>query len=156
GGTASLRIEMEPQPPHFLFPAPEPQIENRSNYWGYTFGDVDIREMPTNRTVWSLLENQGLPTVAETLDAWQTETGTPGRFGIHGDSWTENQYLFNGFDASDPYITGQPLIDPDYASLSTVTEVIAAKPANFGTSGVNLLLETPRPRSAFHGQTGLY
>lgn len=149
GGTLKLTVEMVPEPPTVLNPAPEPPLQNRSDWWGTRFGDIDMNQMPTNRTAWSLLENQGTATITDPLDTAQLETGTPGLFGAHGASWTENQYLFNGFNTTDPYLTGQPLVDPDYAALSSVTTVLGSEPAAFGASGTNLILDPPNRSPIF-------
>ena len=156
GDSADVFLELSADLPTALDPAPEPQLWNRNNWWGTEYGDVALRQYATSRTVWSLLENQGISTVTQTLDTSQLETGTPSLFGNHGASWTENQYLFNGFDASDPYVTGRALVDPDYAALTGVTDVMGAKPANLGTSGSTLILNVREPQSILHGQAGLY
>ena len=63
-------------------------------------------------------------------------TGVPVLFGAEGASWTENTYRWNGLDATDPYTTGFPLIDPDLDAISEFRVLSAAKPATSFGSGV--------------------
>jgi len=150
-GTVDLTIVLSPGAAFPQHPPPAPRPFDRSIWWGSRFDNTALHELPTTRRVWSLLENQETSTVTERLDTGGLETGTAPRFSAAGASWTENQYLLNGLDVTDPYVPGRPLADPDLGVLSKVTAVTAAKPAMFAGSGVNLDLNTSRPSGDLHG-----
>ena len=110
-----------------------------------------MHELPTTRTIWSLLENQETSTVTERIGTGTLATGRSTLFGARGVSWTENEYSLNGFDVTDPYLPGRPLTDPDFDALAEFTAITAAKPASFSGSGANVILTTPQTPATLHG-----
>lgn len=78
-----------------------------------------IEQLPSAHSVWSLIENQDLSATTNRIDVgglWETH---PALFSARGGcSWTQNTYLLNGLDVTDPYWTGLPLFVPDYFSLA--------------------------------------
>ncbi len=124
--------------------------------WGSQFPDVANDKLPNARNIWSILESQEPSTVTNRIDVGGLKTGVPALFGAVGASWTENQYLLNGFDLTDSYIPGRPLFDPDMDDLGEFQVVSGAKPAIFASSGVELALATPQPPESFHGATRLF
>src|SRR5215813_6194324 len=85
--------------------------------WGTCFSDTSLEALPNARNIWSLSQSQDPSTVTNRLDVGGLQTGVPALFGAVGASWTENQYRVNGFDITDPYIPGVPLIDPGLDDL---------------------------------------
>jgi hypothetical protein len=124
--------------------------------WGTTFTDASLETLPNMRNLWSLLQSQDPSTVTNRLDVGGLETGVPALFGALGASWTENQYRLNGFDVTDPYLPGFPLIDPGLDSLTEFQVIAGAKPATFETSGVTLSLSAARPSEDTHGSAWMY
>jgi Carboxypeptidase regulatory-like domain len=132
------------------------QLLDRDIVVARSFGEVSMHELPTTRRIWSLIENQETSTVTNRLDNGGLETGTLELFGARGVSWTENQYKLNGFDVTDPYLTGFPLTDPDFDALADVTVVRSAKPAWSSGSGVNLILPAPETPTDLHGAVRVF
>jgi len=112
--------------------------------------------LPSANSVWSLIENQDFSATTNRIDVgglWET---SPALFSARGAcSWTQNSYLLNGLDVSDPYWTGLPLFIPDYFSLESVQMSNAAHPIQaFHPGGAFVLVPkegTPDFRGGFSG-----
>lgn len=136
--------------------SPRSQLLDESVWHGTQFGDLQIRQLPNGRNIWSLLEAQEPSTVTNRFDIAGLQTATPALFSAFGASWTENQYQFNGLDVTDPYTPGLPLINPGIDTLSEFRVVTASKPAASQGSGENLALASPEPGGALHGGIAFY
>lgn len=123
----------------------------RTDWWGMQFANVNLQGLPTSRTIWSVLDVEETSIVVDKFEYGGLETGRPALFGAHGASWTENSYYLNGLNVTDPYTTGQPMIDPDYDAIGEMTVVTASKSALVPDSGVDLNVTTPQPPSDLHG-----
>jgi hypothetical protein len=154
--TVDLSIVLSIVTPPQIRPSPSTRILDRGVWWGAQYGKESIQELPTNRSIWSILENLETSTVTDRLDIAGLETARPALFGALGASWTENQYSLNGFNVTDPYLPGRPLTDPDFDALGDITIVTAAKPASFSGSGVNLILTTQETPTSLHGAMRLF
>ena len=124
--------------------------------WGTRFSDTSLESLPNARNLWSLLQSQDPSIVTNRLDVGGLQTGVPALFGAVGASWTENQYRLNGFDVTDPYLPGIPLIDPGLDDLAEFQVIAAAKPACSQASGVTLSLSSTRPSEDLHGSAWTY
>jgi len=108
--------------------------------------------LPTVHSVWSLIENQDFSATVDRIDVgglWET---IPALFSARGaTSWTQNIYLLDGFDVTDPFVAGRPLLVPDFFSLSfAVLDNAALSVRTIGPGGVFHLI--PREgTSEFHG-----
>ncbi len=120
-------------------------------WFGTQFDELAMQELPNGRNIWSLLQAQEPSTVTNRLEIGGTEAAVPALFSAFGASWTENQYQFNGLDATNPYVPGLPLINPGIDALSEFQVVTASKPAAAQASGENLVLAAPEPGGALHG-----
>lgn len=128
-----------------------PRGLDRGVEWGSDFGSLALSKLPNARNVWSLLESQEPSTVTNRLDVGGLETGVPALFGALGASWTENQYALNGFDVTDPYISGRPLMDPDLDAVQEFRVVTGAKPGWLTGSGSALAFQTAPAWEDSHG-----
>jgi hypothetical protein len=135
-----------------------PQRLNRDVEWGSDFRGFSLGKLPNARNVWSLLESQEPSTVTSRLDVGGRETGIPALFGALGASWTENQYVLNGFDVTDPYIPGRPLVDPDLDAVQEFQVVTGAKPGWLTGAGSALAFRTASPSvaAATHGAARVF
>jgi hypothetical protein len=129
------------------------RVEDRGVDWGAAFGSPSRRRVPNAGNIWSILESQEPSTVTDRLDVGGLKTGVPALLGVLDASWTENQYTLNGFDLTDPYIPGRPLVDPDLDGILELQTISAAKPALFTGSGVTLEFSTPPLAGPLHGST---
>ena len=95
-----------------------------------TLSAAQIDNLPTGHSVWSLIENQDFAATTNRIDVgglWETR---PALFSARGAaSWTQNQYLLNGMDVSDPFTPGLPLFLPDIFALAATQMSNADHPA---------------------------
>ena len=101
-----------------------------SNCLHQTFLDIfQIQESPSAHDIWSLVENQDLSATTNRIDVGGLWGAIPGLFSSRGGcSWTQNIYLLNGLDVTDPYWTGRSLFYPDFYSLRFTRLVNAGHP----------------------------
>ncbi len=130
---------------------PSAKVVDEDTWFGTQFGNFAIQKLPNGRNVWSLLQNLEPSTVTNRFEIGGLETAVPALFSALGASWTENQYLFNGLDVTDPYVPGLPLINPSIDALSEFQVITASKPAGSQGSGENLGLAAPEAGGALHG-----
>jgi hypothetical protein len=148
--TLTLRIEIASARPPV---ARATRIEPR---WGKAFTSTSMQQLPNSRSIWSLLESQEPSAVTSHLDVGELETGSPALFGALGASWTENRYSLDGFDETDPYASGEALIDPGISALAGVEVMTAAKPASMADSGTEVAIEAPAERHTLHGSAQFF
>ncbi|MFQ6108591.1 MAG: carboxypeptidase regulatory-like domain-containing protein [Candidatus Aminicenantales bacterium] len=116
-----------------------------------------IHQSPSAHNVWSLVENQDFSATTNRIDVGGLWSSFPALFSIRGAcSWTQNIYLLNGLDVTDPYQTGMPLFYPDFFSLefSRLTNA-GFFPPSFSPGGYFDLL-TQEETSSFHGQASVF
>jgi hypothetical protein len=133
-----------------------PRSLDREAKWGSDFSGFSLGKLPNARNVWSLIESQAPSTVTNRLDVGGLETGVPALFGGLGASWTENQYALNGFDVTDPYIPGHPLVDPDLDTVQDLQVVTGAKPGWLAGAGSALAFQTVAPSEDSHGSVRVF
>jgi len=117
-----------------------------------------ITEMPSGHNLWSLIENQDLSAVTDRIDVGGLWSGIPALFSARGaSSWTQNRFLLNGMDITDPYQGGIPLLFPDLFSLNHTYLINAGHlPENVYPGGY-LNLVTGHETEEFHGSvSGFY
>jgi hypothetical protein len=111
-----------------------------------------LEHLPSAHSVWSLIENQDLSATTNRIDVggmWETH---PALFSARGGcSWTQNTYLLNGLDVTDPYWTGLPLCIPDYFSLAFTQMSNAAHPVQALHPGGYFALVPKEGTADFHG-----
>ncbi len=125
-------------------------------WWGSERTELSTEKLPNGRQLWAILEHQEPSVVMDPIDIGGLAIGTPMLFSSNGISWTENQYRLNGFNVTDPYIAGLPMLWPDLDAESEFQVVRASKPAFFAGSGVDISLETPQGTDAMHGALRLF
>jgi len=114
--------------------------------------DNHIRRYPTAHNVWSLIENQDLSATTNRIDVGGLWGLQPALFSSRGScSWTQNVYLLNGFDVSDPYWTGQPLFVPDFFSLKDTQLINAGHPPFALSPGASYNLNTKEETETLSG-----
>lgn len=88
-----------------------------------------LNSFPSAHNIWSVIENQDLSATTNRIDTAGLWSGIPALFSARGGcSWTQNTYLLNGMDVTDPYQTGKPLFYPDFFSLNSYRMVDAGNP----------------------------
>ena len=75
--------------------------------------DADfLRDLPSGRDLFSLLETAEPLTVADRIDTGGLFTGEAGRLSARGASWTQATFALDGVDLTDPLTGGRPLFLP--------------------------------------------
>jgi hypothetical protein len=109
------------------------------------------RDLPLGQSGWSLLETLEPAAIVDRIEGAGLYPGEPGRFSLHGPSWTANTVRLDGVDVSDPLHGGTPLLLPDVASLRSIEVVSALAPAEYEAAGATLELRTREPASTWQG-----
>jgi hypothetical protein len=114
-----------------------------------------IQSLPSGNNLWSLVENQDYSAVTNRIDVGGIWGSIPSLFSSRGScSWTQNTYLLNGLDVTDPYWTGTPLFFPDFYSLHYTQLITADHPIQSSSPGGSFNLVTEEGGPEFH--SGLY
>jgi len=113
---------------------------------------VQIERLPTGNSINSLIENQDSIATSNRIDVGGLWEAIPSLFGSRGAaSWTQNVFLYNGLDITEPYSGGTPLIVPDIYALDSFYLANAAAPIQSSTPGATLDLTPRRGGPQFHG-----
>jgi hypothetical protein len=117
-----------------------------------------IKEMPSGHNTGSLIENQDLSAVTDRIDVGGLWSGIPALFSARGaSSWTQNIFLLNGMDITDPYQGGTPLLYADIFSLDHTRLTNAGHPPEYIHPGGYLNLVTRGGTNDYHGSlSGFY
>ena len=116
-----------------------------------------IQEMPSAHNIWSLIENQDLSATTNRIDVGGLWGTIPALFSSRGGcSWTQNLYLLNGLDVSDPYMTGVPLFYPDPYSFGYTQLINSAHPPQAFSPGAYLNIIPKEETSQYHGSISAF
>jgi hypothetical protein len=112
---------------------------------GTSFGASWLRDLPTSRDAWSLLETTEPVAIADRMDTGGVWAGTPGRVAAHGTSLAQSRTVVGGADVTDALGRGFALADPDLTWLSSVRFTTSLLPASESSAGPVLSLSPLRP-----------
>jgi hypothetical protein len=118
---------------------------------GTVFGEDWLRDLPTGRDPWSLLETAEIAAVTDRMDTGGVWAGLPGRVSAHGTSLTQAAFHLAGTDASDPLGSGRSLFDPDLLWLSSLHFATGLLPAGVAGAGPVLVATPQRPGQTWQG-----
>ncbi len=114
--------------------------------------DFQINRSPSAHDVWSLVENQDLSATTNRIDVGGLWGAVPSLFSSRGaSSWTQNIYLLNGLEVTDPYWTGRPLFLPDFYSLQFTQLISAGYPPSALSPGAYFNILTQDGTDTFRG-----
>ena len=135
----------------------KPLIDYCKTEIGSYLDEMNFDELPNARNIWSLLENQEPSAVTNRIDVGGLWNGIPALFSSRGScSWTQNSYLLNGMDVTNPYQPGLPLFYPDFESIKAMEVTNAGHSAEFISPGAYVNLITKEGDSNFKGGLRLY
>ncbi|UCC41762.1 MAG: carboxypeptidase regulatory-like domain-containing protein [Candidatus Aminicenantes bacterium] len=134
-------------------PRSEQLLLDYTNCFSQTILDESqIHESPSAHNVWSLVENQDLSATTNRIDVGGLWGSIPALFSSRGGcSWTQNIYLLNALDVTDPYWTGMPLFYPDFYSLRFTQLINAGLPPQSLSPGSYFNLLTREGGAQQHG-----
>jgi hypothetical protein len=109
------------------------------------------RDLPSSGNAWSFLETAEPMSTLDRIDGAGLYLGTPGRFSIRGASWTQNAFLLDGVDLTDPLHGGTPLLLPDVDAFEAVEITSELAPVEDAAPGVTMTLVPREPRPSWSG-----
>lgn len=132
-------------------------IDYMNNLHQTILDESQIHSSPSAHNVWSLIENQDLSATTNRIDVGGLWGDQPALFGARGNcSWTQNVFLLNGMDVTDPYWTGMPLFYADFFSLQYYQLSNAGHSPFAMSPGGQLNLLTREESSTFTGSVGTF
>ena len=159
GGCGSVvDVQMEERPT-------EPQAtvltwERRtSSLWSCDVNRFDrtrIEDLPGARNIWNLLQTQYPSSITERVDEGGIQTGIIQLLGVHGGTWTQNGYRWDGVNVTDPYEPGKPLTYPADGTLEELTITSPYHSAEVSASGAEFQMISRRGRESLRGQAEAY
>lgn len=123
---------------------------------GSRFDGPRMESLPSARDVWALLQNNDVSTVINHLDEGGFQTGVPLLVGVHGGTWTQNGYRWDGLNITDPYSPGKPLTYPDYSSLQEFRISGASHSASISVPGAELQMNSRSGDKRFHSEAAAF
>ena len=97
--------------------------------YGARFDHEQISLLPTDRTLWSVLETTDASIIVDRIGNGGLWLGEPALLGAHGSSWTQTSIALGNVDVTDPGQGGIPLLRADPDAVQTVVVSSAALPA---------------------------
>ena len=119
--------------------------------YGTTFDADALRDLPSSRDAWSLLETAETSSVVDRLDNGGLWVGRAPRFSAHGAPFAQTSFRLGAADVTDPFGSGGPLIVPDLGTIGALDAATALIPLEEAGSGPLLVLLPPRPTVLWHG-----
>jgi hypothetical protein len=112
---------------------------------GAVFSEIQIRDLPSSGSLWSLIETADQMTVVDRIQNGGLYLGEPELMGNLGSSWTQTGFTFDGLDLTNPARTGTPLayLAPQVLSAVQVTTAVAPVDAAGGGATVSLSPRAP-------------
>ncbi|MBN1271707.1 MAG: carboxypeptidase regulatory-like domain-containing protein [Candidatus Aminicenantes bacterium] len=127
-------------------------LDSTQNLVQTVLTESNINHYPAAHNIWSLVENQDLSATTNRIDVGGLWGNIPGIFSVRGGmSWTQNIFLLNGMDITDPYWTGFPLFQPDIYSLYLIQSVSGGYPSQAYAPGAFFNLITKEGVNKHHG-----
>ncbi len=120
------------------------------------FGRTSMDNFPVARNIWNLLQTQHPPAVTETIDEGGFQTGVVQLIGVHGGTWTQNSYRWDGMNITNPYEPGKPLAYPTIGTLEELDVESTFHPAEIPAAGAEFGMISRRGGERFHGQAETY
>jgi hypothetical protein len=110
-----------------------------------------LRDLPSSGTVWSTLETVEPMAIVDRIDGAGLYAAEPGRFALRGSSWTQNAFVLDGLDLTDPVIGGTPLVLPDVVALDSFAVTSALGSQAQAGPGATVTLRERSPSSSWAG-----
>ena len=118
---------------------------------GTTFDADALRNLPSSRDAWSLLETAETSSVVDRLDNGGLHAGQAPRFSAHGGPFAQTSFRFGAADVTDPSGSGSPLLVPDLGTVGALDVLTALVPLEEAGSGPLLVMLPPRPTTLWRG-----
>jgi hypothetical protein len=150
--TRYLRVTLAAENENQISRCEQPHLDYTNCVFQTVLDKSQIHGYPSAHNVWSLVENQDLSATTNRIDVGGLWGSIPALFSSRGGcSWTQNIYLLNGLDVTDPYLTGVPLFYPDFYSLRFTQLTTAGLPSHTLSPGGYLNLVSQEGSALQHG-----
>jgi hypothetical protein len=123
---------------------------------GNRFHRARMDNLPSPRYLWALLQNQDISSVTNRVDEGGIQIGTLALVGVHGGTWTQNGYRWDGLNITDPYEPGKPLTYLSFATPQEFQVSGAHHSAAISASGAEFQLTSRRGGRELHGRAEGY
>ncbi len=131
-----------------------------SDAWSSVYGSRYERErldaLPNAWNIWSLLQDQDISSVTNHIGEGGIDGGVPALVGVHGGTWTQNGYRWDGLNVTNPYEPGKPLTYPGYESIQEFLVSGSQHGAAVSASGAEFQLVSRRGGDTLRGQAEAY
>jgi hypothetical protein len=115
------------------------------------FGDDRLRDLPSNGSLWSLIETAETETISDRIEGGGLGLGTPAHVSARGSSLTQTSYRLGDAEVSDPRGSGAPLLDLAIGGLSGLDVQTALLPIDQGAPGALITLVPKQFGETWHG-----
>src|SRR5215467_4098482 len=153
---ATLILILSPLQPAFPQAPPQPEASAQPENTLDSFDQQSINDFPIARNVWSLLQTQHIASVPDRIDEGGFQTGTIQLMGVHGGTWTQNGYRWDGINITNPYEPGKPLTYPLFGMLQELHANTVFHSAEVSSPGADFEMTSRRGDKAFHGDGQVY
>jgi len=119
--------------------------------YGTPFDADALRDLPSSRDAWSLLETAETSSVVDRLDNGGLQAGEAPRVSAHGGPFAQASFRFGASDVTDPFGSGGPLLVPDLGTVGALDVLTALIPLEEAGSGPLLVMLPPRPSTLWRG-----
>jgi hypothetical protein len=120
------------------------------------FDQIRIRNLPAARNVWYLLQSQAPSSVTDHIDEGGLQAGAIQLVGVHGGTWTQNSYSWDGFNITNPYEPGKPLTYPFFGMLQEFRIANGSDSAETTAAGADFQFISRHSGATFHGEAQAY
>lgn len=118
---------------------------------GALFSEIQLRDLPSARTLWSLIETADQLTIVDRIENGGLYLGEPKLLGNVGSSWTQTGFALDGLDVTNPGRTGTPLMYPDPQLLESLQVVTSLPAVDLAGGGPSVLLVPRAPARRWGG-----
>src|SRR5262249_25987848 len=120
------------------------------------FDQTRINSLPGARNVWYLLQSQNPSSVTDHIDEGGMQAGVIQLVGVHGGTWTQNSYRWDGFNITNPYEPGKPLTYPLFGMLQEFRIANGSDSAENTAAGEDFQFISRHSGATFHGDGEAY
>ena len=120
------------------------------------FDPLRTNSLPSARNIWYLLQSQDPSSVTEHIDEGGMQAGVIQLVGVHGGTWTQNNYKWDGFNITNPYEPGKPLTYPLFGMLQEFRIANGSDSAEITAPGADFEFISRHSGATLHGNAEAY
>jgi hypothetical protein len=159
GCESTIHVQMEETPSNALPTAILGWQQTTAGLWSCQlnrFDPIRINSLPSARNIWYLLQSQDPSSVTDHIDEGGIAAGAIQLVGVHGGTWTQNNYRWDGFNITNPYEPGKPLTYPLFGMLQEFRIANGSDSAEIAVAGADFQFISRHSGATFHGDAEAY